>query len=197
MPLPVQRTFFHASKGLIQPAGFDNNPALRYHPDKFAFRITRAAMKPIRLIVVGQAKAPFFRDAAAHYLEALRRYLPTEEIVVRDGKASDPERRKAEEGKAILARLASRDALVALDEGGRSFPSRELAGKLRAFVEDPGRVPCFVVGGAFGLDPAVLARAAMTLALGPGTLPHELARVVLYEQLYRAAAINAGAPYHH
>ena len=57
--------------------------------------------------------------------------------------------------------------------------------------------PAFVIGGPFGLDQAVLGRADRLLALGPGTLPHELARVVLYEQLYRAAAINAGAPYHH
>jgi len=154
-------------------------------------------MKPIRLLVVGQAKAPYFRDAAAHYVEALRRYLPVEELVVRDGKSADPVRRKAEEAKNILAKIAPRDFLIILDEGGRSLPSRELAARLRTQIEDPGRAPCYVVGGAFGLDPDLLARADMTLALGPGTLPHELARVVLYEQLYRAAAINAGAPYHH
>ena len=154
-------------------------------------------MKAIRLIVVGQARAPFFRDAAAHYLTALGRYIPAEEIVVRDGKSSDQARRKAEETKTILSRLTARDFLVVLDEGGRSLPSRELAARLRTWLEDPGRTPCFVVGGAFGLAPEILARADMTLALGPGTLPHELARVVLYEQLYRAAAIGAGAPYHH
>jgi len=154
-------------------------------------------MKPVRLLVVGAAKAPFFRDAAAHYLAALRRYLPAEEIVVRDGKASDAGRRKAEEGKTLLSKITPRDYLVVLDEGGGSLASRTLSARLRAMVEDPGRAPCFVVGGAFGLAPEVLARADMTLALGPGTLPHELARVVLYEQLYRAAAINAGAPYHH
>ena len=154
-------------------------------------------MKPIRLLVVGQAKAPFFRDAAAHYLAALRRYLPVEELLARDGKSADPGRRKAEEAKTILARLSPRDFLVVLDEAGRSLPSKELAVRLRTLVEDPGRAPCFVIGGAYGLAPDVLGRADMTLALGPGTLPHELARVVLYEQLYRAAAINAGAPYHH
>lgn len=154
-------------------------------------------MKPVRLLVVGAAKAPYFRDAAAHYLSALRRYLPAEEILVRDGKASDADRRKIEEGKALLAKITARDFLVVLDEGGASLPSRTLSDRLRALVEDPGRAPCFVIGGAFGLAPEVLARADMTLALGPGTLPHELARVVLYEQLYRAAAISAGAPYHH
>ncbi len=154
-------------------------------------------MKPLRLHVVGAAKAPFFRDAAAHYLTALRRYLPVEEIVVRDGKASDPTRRRDEEGKALLAKLSPRDRVVVLDEHGISLPSRALAAKLSGLIEDPGRVPCFVVGGAHGLARAVLDRADLTLALGPGTLPHELARVVLYEQLYRAAAILAGSPYHH
>ena len=154
-------------------------------------------MKTIRLLVVGAAKAPWFREAASHYLTALRRHVPVEEVVLRDGKASDRERRMAEEGRAILAKLGPRDLLVVLDENGRSLASRELASRLGQLLEDPGRRPCFVVGGAFGLSPEVLARADLTLALGPGTLPHELARVVLYEQLYRASSILAGTPYHH
>lgn len=154
-------------------------------------------MKTIRLLVVGAAKAPWFREAASHYLTALRRHVPVEEVVLRDGKASDRERRMAEEGRAILAKLGPRDLLVVLDENGRSLASRELASRLGQLLEDPGRRPCFVVGGAFGLPPEVLARADLTLALGPETLPHELARVVLYEQLYRASSILAGAPYHH
>jgi 23S rRNA (pseudouridine1915-N3)-methyltransferase len=154
-------------------------------------------MKPVRLLVVGAAKAPYFRDAAAHYLTALARYLPVEEVVVRDAKTADPKRRNLEEGKALLAKMTPRDFAVVLDETGRSLPSRELAARLVTLVEDPGRTPCFVIGGAYGLSREVRERADLTLALGPGTLPHELARVVLYEQLYRAVAINAGAPYHH
>jgi 23S rRNA (pseudouridine1915-N3)-methyltransferase len=154
-------------------------------------------MKPIRLLVVGQLKAAWFREAAAHYLTALRRHVPAEEIVVRDARTARAERRKTEEGRDILDRLTPRDTLIALDEGGRSLPSRELASWLGRLLADPGRRPCFVVGGAFGLAPEVLARAEASLALGPGTLPHELARVVLYEQLYRAATILAGTPYHH
>jgi len=154
-------------------------------------------MKTIRLLVVGAAKAPWFREAASHYLTALRRHVPVEEVVLRDGKASDRERRMAGEGRTILAKLGPRDLLVVLDENGRSLTSRDLASRLGQLLEDPGRRPCFVVGGAFGLSPEVLARADLTLALGPGTLPHELARVVLYEQLYRASSILAGTPYHH
>ena len=154
-------------------------------------------MKPLRLIAVGQVRAPYFREACSHYLTALRRYLPAEEIVARDGKSADAIRRKAEEAKTVLATLGPRDYVVVLDEHGPSLPSTELAALLKKLVEDPGRAPAFVIGGPFGLDKAVLDRADRLLALGPGTLPHELARVVLYEQLYRAASINAGAPYHH
>ena len=81
-------------------------------------------MKTIRLLVVGAAKAPWFREAASHYLTALRRHVPVEEVVLRDGKASDRERRMAEEGRAILAKLGPRDLLVVLDENGRSLASR-------------------------------------------------------------------------
>ena len=154
-------------------------------------------MKSIRLLVIGQIKAVWFREAAAHYLTALRRHLPTEEVIVRDGKASQPLRQKAEEGQTLLTKLTARDYLVVCDEGGRSMASRDLAEWLRRRIEDPGRQPAFVMGGPHGLAPEVLARADMTLAFGPGTLPHELARVVLYEQLYRAASILAGSPYHH
>jgi 23S rRNA (pseudouridine1915-N3)-methyltransferase len=154
-------------------------------------------MKNLRLLVVGPVKAPWFREAATHYLSALCRHVTAEEVVVRDGKGAEPARRLAEEGRAILSKLGPRDYLIVLDERGRSLASRALADRLGQLFEDPGRRPCFVVGGAFGLAPDVLARADWTLALGPGTLPHELARVVLYEQLYRAATILAGTPYHH
>ena len=154
-------------------------------------------MKPVRLIVVGQAKAPYFRDACVHYLEALRRYLPAEELIVRDGKSADPSRRKAEEAKAVLGRLLPRDFVVILDEHGTSLASRELAGKLRGMIEDPGRAPCFIIGGAFGLAPAVLAACRHKISLSPMTFTHEMARVLLMEQLYRADAILRGSPYHH
>lgn len=154
-------------------------------------------MNPLRVIFVGRMKTDFFRQAAEHYLRALRRHLPAEEIVVKDGRGGDAARRVAEEGRNVLARLTSRDRLVALHVRGRMFASAELAATLRAFIDDPGRAPAFVIGGAHGLSEEVAGRADLLLSLGPGTLPHELARVVLLEQLYRAAAILAGSPYHH
>jgi 23S rRNA (pseudouridine1915-N3)-methyltransferase len=88
---------------------------------------------------------------------------------------------------------------VVLDERGDAWSSRELAAKLKAW-EDGARTPCFIVGGAFGLSDEVRERARANgalFSLGRITLPHELARVVLLEQLYRAASINKGLPYHH
>lgn len=85
---------------------------------------------------------------------------------------------------------------VALDEGGRSRTSVELARALREWTMRHGEV-AFAVGGAHGLPRAVLASSDERLALGPLTLPHQLAHLLLSEQLYRAATILAGSPYHH
>ncbi len=154
-------------------------------------------MKPIRFIFVGQAKAPFFKQAEDHYLEAVTRSIATLRVVVKDARSGDPAARIAAEGRGILERLGPKDFVVALDAGGKMYDSPALADRLRTLVEDPGRSPCFVVGGAYGLAAGVLGRADETVSLGPGTLPHELARVVLLEQIYRATTILRGAPYHH
>jgi 23S rRNA (pseudouridine1915-N3)-methyltransferase len=154
-------------------------------------------VKPIRFLFVGQAKTPFFRQAEDHYLEAAGHSIATVRQVVKDARSGNPEDRVRAEGREILARLAPRDFPVVLDGRGKMYDSKALAARLGAMVEDPGRAPCFIVGGAYGLSDEVLARAGEVLSLGPGTLPHELARVVLLEQVYRALSILRGAPYHH
>jgi len=102
-------------------------------------------------------------------------------------------------GLTLDLRLAPGAVPVILDERGEPWSSRELAAKLKAW-EDAARTPWFLVGGAFGLSDEVRERARVggaMFSLGRITLPHELARVVLLEQLYRAASINKGLPYHH
>lgn len=84
---------------------------------------------------------------------------------------------------------------MALDLGGEAPTSEALAARLARW-EEAGRAPCFLIGGAEGLDPAVLARAEWRLSLGPMTWPHFLVRGMLAEQLYRAQAIRTGHPYH-
>jgi len=102
---------------------------------------------------------------------------------------------KAAEGEALLAKL--KDAyVVACDEHGESLSSRDFAGRLSRLRDDGAAHMAFVVGGADGLDPAVLSRADLTIAFGAQTWPHALARAMLAEQLYRAASLMAGQPYH-
>jgi 23S rRNA (pseudouridine1915-N3)-methyltransferase len=102
---------------------------------------------------------------------------------------------KAAEGEALLARLAG-DPFIACDEHGAALGSRDLAALLGRLRDDGIRQLAFAVGGADGLDPAVLAAARQRLAFGPQTWPHALVRVMLAEQIYRAATILAGLPYH-
>ncbi|MBN2141251.1 MAG: 23S rRNA (pseudouridine(1915)-N(3))-methyltransferase RlmH [Desulfovibrionaceae bacterium] len=155
-------------------------------------------MKTLGFIWVGRLKRPFFQAAAEHYLERLARSFDLERTVVKDAPARlGPAEKAAREGRDILARLGPRDMACVLDERGQALSSGALAERLKTWIEDPVRRPCFVLGGAFGLSDEVRQRAGVLLSLGPLTLPHELARVVLLEQIYRASTIIRGAPYHH
>jgi len=102
---------------------------------------------------------------------------------------------KAAEGAALLDRV-SNDWLIACDEHGPARTSRDFAGRLARLRDDGVRRLVFAIGGADGLDEVVLAAARERLAFGPQTWPHALARAMLAEQIYRAATILAGTPYH-
>ena len=99
------------------------------------------------------------------------------------------------EGGRILA-VTEGYRLIAFDLGGRALSSVDLAARVLDWEEQAPQRTAFVVGGAEGLAPSVLERAETALSLGPLTLPHQLARVVAAEQLYRALTINRGLPYH-
>ncbi len=103
---------------------------------------------------------------------------------------------KAAEAEAVAAALDPSAVLVACDEHGEAWTSRALALRIAHWRDDGVRRLAFLLGGADGLDPALLARARTRLAFGPQTWPHALARVMLAEQVYRATTILAGSPYH-
>ena len=100
------------------------------------------------------------------------------------------------EGEALLDAVPPHARLIACDEGGRAWPSRAFAERLAGFRDAGDRRLVFLIGGADGLSQAVREAASDHLAFGPQTWPHALVRVLLAEQLYRTAAILAGAPYH-
>lgn len=155
-----------------------------------------------RIIATGRTREPHFAAAAGEYLKRLGPYARAQIIEVPDrpvpekgGEAARAEVRR-QEGSAILRQVPSGWTLVALDPGGRQMSSEELAGWLRQQGLAGRSSLAFVLGGTLGLSGEVLAAASLRLSLSAMTFPHQLALVVLLEQLYRAARISAGEPYH-
>ena len=113
-----------------------------------------------------------------------------------ESRAGSAASRKDQEASA-LADLAGRDAvLVALDENGQSLDSPAFAGKLGAWRDSGKELTAFIIGGADGLAPSLVAKASLKLAFGKQTWPHQLVRLMLAEQLYRDVTILSGHPYH-
>jgi len=152
----------------------------------------------MRLVVavVGRPRSAGLAAATADYETRAARYWPLEVREVREeparGLGVDVVQRR--EGERLLAR-AEPGEHVACDATGRSFTSEQFAAWLSA-LRDAARNVTFFIGGAVGLSSAIRGQCSMGLALAPWTLPHELARCVLAEQLYRAGTIQRGEPYH-
>ena len=154
-------------------------------------------MPQIQIIAVGRLREPHWKNAATTYITRLKRGYDIVETIIKDGEASlSPQARMAMEGERILQALKGNLLPVCLDEAGEMLSSVALAGFLRKSFES-ANTPCFIIGGAYGLSQAVLSRAQKKLSLSPMTFPHELARVLLFEQLYRADSIMHNRPYHH
>ncbi|MFH1034480.1 MAG: 23S rRNA (pseudouridine(1915)-N(3))-methyltransferase RlmH [Pseudomonadota bacterium] len=151
------------------------------------------------LLTVGRPKAAYLAAGLEDYAGRLAAYGGCLLEAVRPQKALK-NRPVAEvlqeEGRRLLARLEPRDCVWALDLAGRAWPSEEWARRLEKARDGGARRLVLVVGGAEGLDQALLARADERVSLGAITLPHELAACVALEQLYRAHTILAGTPYH-
>ena len=151
-----------------------------------------------KLIAVGERAPGWVAEGFAEYRKRLSHWLPLDLIEVEPGlrgKGRDTVRAMSDEGARVLAAIP-RDALViALDGRGRLHSSEDLAQRLEHWRMQ-GRDLAFLIGGPDGHAPDVLARADERWSLGPLTLPHMLVRLVLAEQLYRAAAMLANHPYH-
>ena len=148
-----------------------------------------------RLVAVGKPPAGPLREAIADYEKRVSHYWPLDVVEVR----AEPARSRSAaevrrlEGERLLDKVTG--TLVALDERGKTFSSEKFAlwmVERRERAEDT----TFVIGGAFGLDEVVRKRAALLLSLSPWTLQHEMARLLLAEQLFRAGTIHRGEPYH-
>jgi 23S rRNA (pseudouridine1915-N3)-methyltransferase len=146
------------------------------------------------VLAVGKLR-PAFRSAADEYLRRLGRYARISEVEIREPRSANRDEVREREATALRERLPAGATLVALARAGSPWPSQELARRLGGWQER-GRPLALAIGGSHGLSADFLADATERWSLGPGTLPHELARVVALEQLYRAFTILRGEPYH-
>ncbi len=155
----------------------------------------------IRIICVGKLKERFFREAAEEYLKRLSRYADVSVVELSDEKtperASEKEREQIlrKEGERILSKIRDDEKVIALAIDGKKFSSEGFSG-LISDIRDESRDIAFVIGGSLGLWDQVMKRSDMGLSFSDMTFPHQLMRVILLEQVYRAFRIMNNEPYH-
>ncbi|OEY66729.1 23S rRNA (pseudouridine(1915)-N(3))-methyltransferase RlmH [Marinobacter sp. X15-166B] len=152
----------------------------------------------LRLICVGQKMPDWVTRGYQDYVRRMPPELPVDLVEIplaHRGKNPDINRLRQREAEAILTAAGPRDRVVALEVGGRSWSTEQLADQLERWQQD-GRDVSFLVGGPDGLAPECRARADQQWSLSPLTLPHPLVRILLVEQLYRAWTVTRNHPYH-
>lgn len=147
----------------------------------------------VAIVAVDKLREPYALDGCALYLERLRRYFGVSVVETRKETGSDA---VALEGRKILARIDDDDIVWALDRAGVAMSSIDLARRISDVERSGKRRLVIAIGGPEGLDERVLARADLRWSLSPLTFLHEMARLIALEQLYRAAKIARGEPYH-
>ena len=155
-------------------------------------------MMKIRMIVVGRTRAPFIREGETFYLKRLKRYSQAERVVVKGAgitKGKPDADILAQEDGSITRKIRDRDYIICLDRKGKARNSKDLATHLDRLAM-LGRPLSFVIGGPLGLSENLLKRCDERLSLSKMTLTHEMSRLVLLEQLYRAFTILKNEKYH-
>lgn len=156
----------------------------------------------ITLITVGKIKEKYFTDAIAEYAKRLTKYCKLEQVEVADEKAPENLSEKEEvmvkdkEGERILAKVPDSAYVICLAIEGKQLGSEELAEKMASLALSGDSHVVFIIGGSLGLSANVLKRADFKLSFSKMTFPHQLMKVVLLEQVYRAFRIQRNEPYH-
>lgn len=151
----------------------------------------------VRLVLVGRSERGLVADGVDHYLGRVGRSFAVEQAVLPEAGKGEPAYQQRVESERILAALKPGERVVVLDERGKVLTSPQFAERLGTWRDQGVRQVVFVIGGAYGMTDAVRERADLVLTLSAMTFPHQLVRVLFAEQLYRAASILQGSPYHH
>lgn len=156
----------------------------------------------IKIVTVGKLKEKYLKDGIAEYSKRISRFAKLEMIELADektpDKASEIENQKIleTEGARILSKIGKRDFVLVLAIEGKTFSSEEFSKQLEEASIKGYSTLTFIIGGSLGLAPGVKNRANLSVSFGRLTLPHQLMRLVLIEQIYRAFTIQQGSPYH-
>ena len=156
----------------------------------------------IKIVTVGKLKEKYLKDGIAEYTKRISRFAKLEMIELTDektpDKASELENQKIleTEGARILSKVGERDFVVVLAIEGKTLSSEEFSKQLEQASIKGYSTLTFIIGGSLGLAPVVKNRANLSVSFGRLTLPHQLMRLVLVEQIYRAFTIQQGSPYH-
>ncbi|MBQ7608963.1 MAG: 23S rRNA (pseudouridine(1915)-N(3))-methyltransferase RlmH [Desulfovibrionaceae bacterium] len=154
------------------------------------------AGRPFHILCVGKLKQAFAIEGTALYRSRLEKWRALSVTEIRDS-TLPKEKMRHDEGLRLKKAMASDAIPFVLDERGQLLTSKALAGRIRDLDTGGYGTVTFIIGGPYGLDESILKSARMLLSLSPMTLPHEMARLVLLEQLYRAETILRNTPYHH
>jgi 23S rRNA (pseudouridine1915-N3)-methyltransferase len=149
---------------------------------------------------VGKAHEPYVKAGVEDFTKRISRYYKVEWSIIpvpKNASAMNEADMKKKEGEAILEKLGKDDYLVALEERGKQLSSEGLAIFIQARANESCKNLVFLIGGAFGLDEAVLKRAQFKWSLSDLVFPHQLVRLILAEQVYRACTILKNEKYHH
>ncbi|BDS12500.1 23S rRNA (pseudouridine(1915)-N(3))-methyltransferase RlmH [Aureispira anguillae] len=152
------------------------------------------------LWVIGNTSFPYLKEGTAIYEKRLKHYLPFEYHTIPDVKNAknlSKEQLKTKEGTLLLKKLDKGDWLILLDEGGKEFTSLKFATYMENMLQQSHKRIIFVIGGAYGFSPAVYQRANAKISLSKMTFSHQMVRLFVLEQLYRAMTILRNQPYHH
>jgi 23S rRNA (pseudouridine1915-N3)-methyltransferase len=152
--------------------------------------------RELAVVWAGRHQRSSWEELCASYRRRIERLAPLRDLPVRARVGADDPQRQRAEMQALLAALPRPSYVVALDSRGEALASGPFAERLRRLRDEWPHAIAFLIGSDLGLDSGLLGQARWVLSLGPLTLSHELARLVLYEQLYRALSIDAGMSYH-
>ncbi|MBE0598877.1 MAG: 23S rRNA (pseudouridine(1915)-N(3))-methyltransferase RlmH [Desulfuromonadales bacterium] len=153
----------------------------------------------LRLVCIGRVSEPWLQQGVEEYTSRIRRYLPLEIVEMKEepgGRKPDPRLLREGEGERLLAKIPAGAFVVGLEERGNAVASEALSALLGRHMVEGTSAMCWILGGPYGLSESVRQRSNLLLSLSPMTFTHQMARLILLEQLYRGLTILRNEPYH-